>query len=454
MLDCPYCQRNFRGDAALNTHLGKCNARKRRGAAGSASAAQVLQQEAANFEAAAAAEAAAADLQQPDDAIDVSIFVFILVKIRLNPPRCQSTNRRVLPALFYVPAGFPTDVGVPLKKFSTCYRRHRRRRQLSRSLNPCQCPPPMQPLAPPLRPSVAGSRPPRTRTATTAFTRTTPPTVLTTLSTLDELCATDELLAPDVNKPPSKPWYFPFANPSIAHVMMWKTLTDNANSDAGTDSIVDIFLLEDVKKEELQGFNSKTENDRLDRYISTPSGEPSGGWQRGSVTLKVPCPGVRTSEVDAFEYTVNDIYHRPLLDLLTEVLQSPAFRNFHLTPFEPRWNPNHDPRHPDEAMDDDMAELDEHGLPPLPPGHQRVYGEVYNSPRMLKAHKAFEEKPPSNVERVLVALMPFSDATHLTNYGNASLWPLYMFMGNFSKELRGKPTENLAFHQAYFPSVS
>ncbi|KAJ7198134.1 hypothetical protein GGX14DRAFT_374421 [Mycena pura] len=235
---------------------------------------------------------------------------------------------------------------------------------------------------------------------------------------------------------------------------MWKTLTDNANSDAGTDSIVDVFLLEDVKKEELQGFNAKTENDRLDRYISTPSGEPSGGWQRGSVTLKVPCPGVRTSEVDAFEYTVNDIYYRPLLDLLTEVLQSPAFKNFHLTPFEPRWNPNHDPRHPDEAMDDGTAELDEHGLPPLSPGHLRVYGEVYNSPRMLKAYKTFEEKPPSNFERVLVALMPFSDATHLTNYGHASLWPLYMFMGNFSKELRGKPTENLAFHQAYFPSVS
>ncbi|KAJ7189929.1 hypothetical protein GGX14DRAFT_607548 [Mycena pura] len=252
---------------------------------------------------------------------------------------------------------------------------------------------------------------------------------------------------------PDPPWYHPFPNPSIAHVMMWENLTDNANSDAATDGVVDIFLWDDVNKKDLAGFSSKRENDRLDKFVDTPPGEPPNGWQRGAVKLKLPCVGVCTAEEDAFEIEIDGIYYCPLLDTLKEALQSLDFNNFHLTPFEPRCNPNHDPCRPQDDSDDDTTELDEHGLPPLPPGHLRLYAEAYTSPRMLKAYKAFEKLPPSKIERVRVAYMFFSDATHLASFGDASIWPLYTFFGNFPKDLRAKPTENLAYHQGYFPSL-
>jgi hypothetical protein len=49
--------------------------------------------------------------------------------------------------------------------------------------------------------------------------------------------------------------------------------------------------------------------------------------------------------------------------------------------------------------------------------------------------------------------MFWSDATHLTAFGNAKLWPCYMFFGNESKYRRCKPSCNLCSHVAYFQTV-
>jgi hypothetical protein len=49
--------------------------------------------------------------------------------------------------------------------------------------------------------------------------------------------------------------------------------------------------------------------------------------------------------------------------------------------------------------------------------------------------------------------MFWSDATHLTNFRNAKLWPLYMFFGNESKYRRCKLSCNACEHVAYFETV-
>ncbi|KJA18100.1 hypothetical protein HYPSUDRAFT_145489 [Hypholoma sublateritium FD-334 SS-4] len=46
-----------------------------------------------------------------------------------------------------------------------------------------------------------------------------------------------------------------------------------------------------------------------------------------------------------------------------------------------------------------------------------------------------------------------SDATHLTSFGSAALWPCYMYFGNESKYRRCKPTCNLCNHIAYFQKL-
>ncbi|KAJ7055705.1 hypothetical protein C8F01DRAFT_444509 [Mycena amicta] len=85
-----------------------------------------------------------------------------------------------------------------------------------------------------------------------------------------------------------------------------------------------------------------------------------------------------------------------------------------------------------------------------PRGHQELYGEMYSAQRTFEA---FSKLPPCEEEPVIASIMPYSDATHLANFGTASLWPLYIYFGNRSKYERAKPSANAGYHAAYFPSV-
>jgi hypothetical protein len=60
----------------------------------------------------------------------------------------------------------------------------------------------------------------------------------------------------------------------------------------------------------------------------------------------------------------------------------------------------------------------------------------------------------SDTEVAIGAIMLWSDLTHLTNFGSAALWPIYLFFGNLSKYARGMPSTLAAHHLAYIPSVS
>ena len=49
--------------------------------------------------------------------------------------------------------------------------------------------------------------------------------------------------------------------------------------------------------------------------------------------------------------------------------------------------------------------------------------------------------------------MIWSDSTALAQFGTASLWPIYLYIGNQSKYTRAKPTSMSAHHLAYLPKV-
>lgn len=42
---------------------------------------------------------------------------------------------------------------------------------------------------------------------------------------------------------------------------------------------------------------------------------------------------------------------------------------------------------------------------------------------------------------------------HLASFGNAALWPIYLFLGNQSKYIRAKPSAFAAHHLAYIPKL-
>ena len=56
-------------------------------------------------------------------------------------------------------------------------------------------------------------------------------------------------------------------------------------------------------------------------------------------------------------------------------------------------------------------------------------------------------------ERVALGLMLASDGTQLTNFGLASVWPIYLMFANQPKRERGRPSCHAVHHLAYAPSV-
>jgi hypothetical protein len=156
------------------------------------------------------------------------------------------------------------------------------------------------------------------------------------------------------------------------------------------------------------------------------------GWKKTAVNIKIPIHN-RADNPGVHDYLTADLYHRPLVSVIQERLANERHDElFHYQPYELLWN-----RGQSET--------------PI-----RVHGELYTSEAFIQAHRELQESPPEpgcDLERVVVALMFWSDSTHLTSFGNSKLWPCYMFFGNESKYRRCKPSCRLCSHVAYFNHV-
>jgi hypothetical protein len=185
-----------------------------------------------------------------------------------------------------------------------------------------------------------------------------------------------------------------------------------------------------------------TKWDEINNKLGSSSGEEwldeDAGWERTPVTIEVPYQLRRGVSADPGagpqSYKVDDFYHRSLVSVIQEKLSnSTGNQHFHYEPYELHWQPDGAP-HP-----------------------VRVQGEIYTSPAFIDAHRELQNSPAEpgcNLPRAVVALMFWSDVTHLTSFGDAKIWPLYMFFGNESKYYRCKPSSHMCHHVAYFHSVS
>lgn len=201
----------------------------------------------------------------------------------------------------------------------------------------------------------------------------------------------------------------------------------------------EVILAEDFDAAHLVGFRAVKEVDRLDNYQGDPADIRSSflgsdGWIETSVKIRLPADGVLHSSEDAApQFEVPGLFYRRPLEVIKSAFREASAERFHLTPYKMFFQPS----------------------PNEPP--ERIYGEVYSSPAMLEMHEAIRANPPvpdCKLETVIAAMMIWSDSTHLASFGTASLWPIYMFIGNQSKYIRGKPTSFAAHHLAYIPKVS
>ena len=230
----------------------------------------------------------------------------------------------------------------------------------------------------------------------------------------------------------------PFRNDTYFEAVKAFCLGPSSKTARGMDSIAELITSGRIVPEDLQGFKAATELRRLDKF-GAESPITGGPWRAGSVRIKMPCMRANqpsfSKEEDAPEFEIPGIRYRSLVDLLTSKINSPATsESFVNTPFTEWW---------------------------CPPGSStpvRVYGEAYSSDAAVKMFEEIKGIPPPvdgpQVESVIVLLMLGSDATHLANFGTASLWPLYVFFGNMSKYTASKPSEFPACHLAYLPKVT
>lgn len=232
-----------------------------------------------------------------------------------------------------------------------------------------------------------------------------------------------------------KPSFYPYPNRSTFLLGDWYWCGGVQKSQQSFQNLVGIigdpeFRPEDIGSARWDKINAALVDDSLD---NNEWEDDTAGWKKTPVTINVPFPA-KSVNPGPKDYTLDHFYHRSLVSVIREKLSnSTDDQHFHYEPYELRWKPA------------DHSALD-----------GRVQGELYTSPEFEQVHQTLQDtpgEPGCGLPRVVVALMFWSDSTHLTSFGKSYLWPLYMGFGNESKYRRCKPSLHLLNHVAYFEKV-
>ncbi|KAF9046642.1 hypothetical protein BJ165DRAFT_1611041 [Panaeolus papilionaceus] len=228
------------------------------------------------------------------------------------------------------------------------------------------------------------------------------------------------------------PSFWPFENFTVHAMMKWLNNGHVTKSEAEVTKLVrEVILAPGFRVHHLLGFDAHRENQRLDREIS----QSKLHSQFTECPLRVDVPSGRPGE-KAVSFSVPGFLYRNIVTVIKEAFTGPLAHLLHYSPFRLY--------HRDPATGQD----------------ERVYGEIYTSNAFLEeSDKVRYKSPPDpddptcNREKVVAALMFSSDATHLTEFGNATAWPIYLMLGNLSKYIRSQPDSGAIHHLAYIPSL-
>ena len=254
---------------------------------------------------------------------------------------------------------------------------------------------------------------------------------LASLPQADHIASQDPLgiIQPDgdTNSPrtPSAP-----SNPSVDILLHWQNSGSTTKSHAEMDRLVDILHHPDFSIGDLpKNFNAARENRKRDQHEKSPHLK---GFQETTIKIEVPSgdKNIRSRFID-----IPGLHFRKLTTIIQDAFMSPLASKFHYSPFKLFHKS------------------------PTSGEEQRVFSELYNSDAFLKEHDSVQraplppDDPDCKREKVIAALMFWSDSTHLTNFGIAKLWPIYLFLGNLSKYICAEPSSQACYHVAYIPSL-
>ncbi|KAG6905666.1 hypothetical protein DXG01_001350 [Tephrocybe rancida] len=232
----------------------------------------------------------------------------------------------------------------------------------------------------------------------------------------------------------STPKFDPYPNETSFRLGDWFWSTGGQKSQESFRDLIEIIRVESFKPSDVREANWLNINAHLGLNDWDKSNEEwedeDAGWQVSSVSIQVPFHWY-TSNPGVCDFVVKSFYRRSLTAVIREklTLKKQDIHQFHIDPHELYWQCSKDQE-------------------PV-----RLYGEIYTSSSFMSAHQALQSSPPEpgcSLPHFVAAIMLWSDATHLTDFGTAHLTPLYLYFGNESKYQCCQPTSYLAEHVAYF----
>jgi hypothetical protein len=198
-----------------------------------------------------------------------------------------------------------------------------------------------------------------------------------------------------------------------------------------------VLLADDFNVKHFENFSAAREAGRVDAHHDTLSSifSKDDGWTRASVSIAVPIKKSanmpKRNEATAPRFEAQGLYYRSITAVIKSALKDSNASQYHISPFKEYWQP---------SADDPV---------------ERLYSEIYSSDTVIEEHRAIQNlMPKCGLEKVIIPIMLWSDSTQLASFGNASLWPIYLYLGNLSKYVRSKPSSFSAHHIAYIPKVS
>ncbi|EGN94895.1 hypothetical protein SERLA73DRAFT_155586 [Serpula lacrymans var. lacrymans S7.3] len=235
---------------------------------------------------------------------------------------------------------------------------------------------------------------------------------------------------------PPEHLFLPFTNPSCGILMAWQYTGTSTKSAAELTRLAAYLRDPLFDPSDLDGFNPTREHKLLYKYLQDRENpfHEENGWQESVVKICLPKEKKKwAQEDDAPELEIPGVHHRSLVDIISGVFEDEVFKTYHTTPFRRYWKPSDDSDHT-----------------------VRLYSEAYSSDAYIDAYNEVNNlprEPGDELEHTVASLMLWSDSTHLANFGNASIWPFYVLLGNQSKYTRGKPTSMACHHLAYIPTL-
>lgn len=232
--------------------------------------------------------------------------------------------------------------------------------------------------------------------------------------------------------PPEQPTSF--INKTISLLMAWFNNGNPQKSEAELNALVrDVLLHPDFDVTELEDFDAGRANKQADKdaRAALPLFQD---FKETMVEIEVPS-GV--AGVPPMKTSVPGLFHRSLTSIIKAAFTEPLADHFHFSPFKLFY----------EVRKGAAEKI-------------RVFSELYNSDAFIAEHDRIQRHgklPPDDLcctrEKIIAALMFWSDSTHLANFGAAKLWPIYMLFGNLSKYIRCIPGAGAEHHVAFIPSV-